>query len=33
MENFRDAELKKWLAEEYEKETEEMGKKSCFQME
>lgn len=24
MENFRDAELKKWLAEEYEKETEEM---------
>lgn len=26
MENFRDAELKKWLAEEYEKETEEMGK-------
>ena len=28
MENFRDAELKKWLAEEYEKETEEMEKKS-----
>lgn len=26
MENFRDAELKKWLAEEYEKETEEMEK-------
>ena len=26
MENFRDAELKKWLAEEYEKETEEMDK-------
>ena len=26
MENFRDAELKKWLAEEYEKETEEMVK-------
>ena len=25
MENFRDAELKKWLAEEYEKETEENG--------
>ena len=32
MENFRDAELKKWLAEEYEKETEEV-RKSCFQME
>lgn len=27
MENFRDAELKKWLAEEYEKETEEICKK------
>lgn len=26
MENFRDVELKKWLAEEYEKETEEMEK-------
>lgn len=26
MENFKDAELKKWLAEEYEKETEEMEK-------
>lgn len=26
MDNFRDAELKKWLAEEYEKETEEMEK-------
>ena len=26
MENFRDDELKKWLAEEYEKETEEMEK-------
>lgn len=26
MENFRDAELKKWLAEEYEKEIEEMEK-------
>ena len=26
MENFMDAELKKWLAEEYEKETEEMEK-------
>lgn len=26
MENFRDAELKKWLAEEYKKETEEMEK-------
>ena len=26
MENFRDAVLKKWLAEEYEKETEEMEK-------
>ena len=26
MENFRDAELKKWLAEEYEKEPEEMEK-------
>lgn len=26
MENFSDAELKKWLAEEYEKETEEMEK-------
>lgn len=26
MENFRDGELKKWLAEEYEKETEEMEK-------
>ena len=26
MENFRDAELKKWLAEEYEKETEKMEK-------
>lgn len=26
MENFRDTELKKWLAEEYEKETEEMEK-------
>ena len=26
MENFRDEELKKWLAEEYEKETEEMEK-------
>lgn len=26
MEKFRDAELKKWLAEEYEKETEEMEK-------
>ena len=26
MENFRDAELKKWLAEEYEKETDEMEK-------
>ena len=26
MENFRDDELKKWLAEEYEKETSEMEK-------
>ena len=26
MEDFRDDELKKWLAEEYEKETEEMEK-------
>ena len=26
MENFRDVELKKWLAEEYEKETEETEK-------
>ena len=26
MVDFRDDELKKWLAEEYEKETEETGK-------
>ena len=32
MENFRDAELKKWLAEGYENKPKRW-KKSCFQME